>query len=166
MWARIIIDGLVMSAVFNLATGLIITVNPVFFTTAYPKAIQAVAPENPDAKKHQVLFTLFVMLPVTLFGVISAYLNGMQGFWHLFWAGYIEWFLINLGDFFGLDLFFRERMGERLQLPGTEGHPCYERKAWMKSLALPEHCLEWPLLVCPLFGFLSAGIGMLIRWIG
>ena len=160
-WLRIILDGLFMSAVFNLATGLILTYDPVIFTTSFPKEIQQAAAPNPNARKHQTLFTLLVILPVVLFGVLSARNAGVQGFWTMFWTGYIEWFFINLGDFFGLDLYLRELMGERWELPGTHGHPCYQRKNWMKSLALVEHGLQWPLIICPMFGLIAAGLGML-----
>ena len=36
-----------------------------------------------------------------------------------------------------------------------------EFKAWMKSYALPEHLLQWPLLLCPLMATVQAGLGML-----
>ena len=33
-----------------------------------------------------------------------------------------------------------------------------ETKEWMKTLALPEHLILWPLLVCPMAGLIVAGI--------
>lgn len=161
-WFRIIMDGVFMSAVFNLATGLILAVNPVVFTTAYPKEIQKVAPKNPNAVKHKLLFVLLVVAPITLFGVFSAYESGMRGFWNLFWAAYIEFFLVNLGDFFGLDWYLKEKLGERWELPGTQGNPYYQHDLWMKSLGLPEHWILWPFVVCPMFALVSAGLGMLL----
>ena len=162
-FARILLDGLAMSAAFNLATAMLMAMRPAMFTTSYPKVIQKLAPENPTASRDKLLFSIFVILPVTLFGILSARQAGIQGFWPLFWTAYLEWFLVNLGDFFGLDLLFREKMGKRLELPGTEGHPCYTRKEWMKSLALPEHGLQWPLFICPFFALISAGIGLLLH---
>ena len=159
---RVLLDGLVMSACFNLATGLIMVADPAVFTTSYPRKIQEIAPSNPHAIRHKSLFTLFVILPVFLYGTISACRSGITGFWPLFWTGYIEWFLVNLGDFFGLDLYLREKMGRRLELPGTEGNILYTRKNWMRQLAIPEHWLLWPFLICPLFAALSAGLGLLI----
>lgn len=161
-WVRILLDGIFMSAVFNLATGLLIIIDPVIFTTAYPKEIQKAAPKNPNAVKHKLLFSLFVVAPIVLFGVISAYEAGIRGFWHLFATGYIEFFIINLGDFFGLDYYLRKKIGRRWELPGTYGHPGYETKAWMKSLGIPEHWILWPFVICPLFGLLCAGLGMLL----
>lgn len=151
-----------MSAVFNLATALLVTIDPVIFTTSYPKPIQEIAAKNPKAGKHKLLFSLFVMLPITVYSIVSAYLAGVTGFWAWFGVGYIEWFIINLGDFFGLDLYFREKMGKRFELPGTEGHWCYTRKGWMKSLGLLEHWVQWPLIVCPLFGLVNAGVAWLL----
>lgn len=161
-WARILLDGIFMSAVFNLATGLILAYDPVIFTTAYPKELQKVAPKNPKAPKHKLLFTLFVIAPVVLFGVLSAYEAGIRGFWPLFWTAYLEFSLVNLGDFFGLDCYLREKLGTRWELPNTHGHPCYETAVWMKSLGIPEHWLLWPVVICPMFALISAGLGMLL----
>lgn len=161
-WMRILLDGLFMSAVFNLATGLILTFDPVIFTTAYPRELQKVAPKNPKATKHKTLFMLLVIAPVVLFGVFSAYESGIRGFWPLFWTAYIEFFMVNLGDFFGLDWYLREKLGERWELPGTHGHPCYQTKVWMKSLGIQEHWVLWPLVICPMFAVVSAGLGLLL----
>ena len=162
-WMRAILDGVMMSAYFNLATGLLLVIDPRIFTTAFPKPIQQIAPPNPHEKRDKGLFTLLVILPVFLFGTLSACKAGITGFWPLFWMGYVEWFCVNLGDFFGLDILLREKMGRRMELPGTEGSELYSRKNWMKSLALPEHWIQWPLLICPLFALLSAGLAL---WIG
>ena len=32
----------------------------------------------------------------------------------------------------------------------------------MKSYALPEHLLQWPLILCPLMAAVQAGLGVLI----
>ena len=162
-WIRTILDGIMMCAYFNLATGLLMAIDPAIFTTAYPKEIQKMAPPNPHAMRDKGLFTLLVIAPVFLFGAVSAYVSGITGFWTLFWTGYIEWFLVNLGDFFGLDLYLREKMGRRMELPGTEGSPLYSRKNWMRSLGIPEHWVQWPLIICPLFGALSAGLVCLLE---
>lgn len=162
-WVRILLDGLMMSAYFNLATGLLMVINPVTFTTSYPKEIQKIAQPNPHVLRDKSMFSLLVILPVFLFGTISACRSGIHGFWPLFLTGYAEWFCVNLGDFFGLDLYLREKMGRRMELPGTEGSPLYTRKNWMKSLGLPEHGVLWPLVICPMFGALSAGLGCLLH---
>ncbi len=161
-WLRILLDGLFMSGFFNLATGLILAVNPVILTTAYPKEIQKIAPKNPNAAKHKLLFTLLVIVPVTLFGILSAYEAGIRGFWPLFLTAYIEFFMVNLGDFFGLDCYLKSKLGRRFELPGTYGHPCYQTEAWMKSLGIPEHFILWPFGICPMFALISATLGMLL----
>ena len=159
---RVIIDGIFMSAVFNLSAGLLVAINPVIFTTSYPKKLQEIAPKNPHATKHQLLWMALVVAPVDLFGIFSTYMQGIEGFWTLFLVGYIQWFIINLGDFFGLDLYLREKLGERWELPLTHGHPLYQRKEWMKNIALVEHWVMWPFIICPLAGFINAGVGMLL----
>ena len=69
--------------------------------------------------------------------------------------------MINLCDLFFLDIFLiQKRAKRRFVIPGTEGHPGYGFKAWMKSYALPEHLLQWPLILCPLMAAVQAGIGV------
>ena len=36
------------------------------------------------------------------------------------------------------------------------------RKEWLLKLAVPEHCLGWTFLVCPIAGLIVARIGLLI----
>lgn len=35
----------------------------------------------------------------------------------------------------------------------------------MKSVGIPEHWLEWPFIICPMFGAASAGLGLLLKLI-
>ena len=163
-WGRILLDGIAMSAVFNFGVAAFWMYEPKSFTTMYPKQVQKIAPPI-DKRSRKIVLTMFAALypTILLYGVISAWNAGMNGFWNLFWASYIQMVLINLGDFFGLDWFLREKMGTRLQLPGTEGSELYSRKNWMLKLAIPEHFLAWPLLICPAVAALSAGLGLLIR---
>ena len=97
-WFRAVLDGVMMSAYFNLATGLLMVIRPATFTTSYPKGIQKIAAPNPHVLRDKGLFTLLVILPVFLFGALSAYHSGITGFWPLFWplfwTGYVEWFLV------------------------------------------------------------------------
>lgn len=72
-------------------------------------------------------------------------------------------FFVNLGDFFGLDWWFRAKVKDRTMLPGTEHCKAWNTKEWLLTLAIPEHCLGWPLIICPLVGLICAGIGALIR---
>ena len=46
--------------------------------------------------------------------------------------------------------------------PWYRGTSRYEFTDWMKGYALPEHLLQWPLLLCPAHGGGSGGIGAVI----
>lgn len=70
------------------------------------------------------------------YGILSACISGIQGFWNLFFAAYAELVLVNIGDFLILDLWGRELLGERIMLPGTENGPCYGRKSSVESRVL------------------------------
>ena len=60
----------------------------------------------------------------------------------MFWTGYIQWSILNLGDFFLLDfLLFQGKYKNKIVIPGTEGHMDYEFNNWMKHLAVVEHFL-------------------------
>ena len=77
---------------------------------------------------------------------------------------YIQWLLINFADLLFLDVWLiQKKAKDRLVIPGTEGHPSYAFKAWMKSYALPEHLLQWPLILCPLMAAVQAGLGLIIE---
>lgn len=45
-----------------------------------------------------------------------------------------------------------------IMIPGTEHCKAWETKEWMKTLAIPEHLIGWPFMVCPLVGLIMAGI--------
>ena len=90
--------------------------------------------------------------------------GGTHGFWRLALTGYIQWMMVNIGDLFFLDVWLiQKKVKNRFVLPGTEGHPGYEFKAWMKDYALPEHLLQWPLLLCPLMAAAQAGLCLLLQ---
>lgn len=164
-WLRIILDSIMMSVYFNLGTALWWLINPVAFYNDFPKEAKekTTIPKPKKTIKPTILFCALIIVPVLFFGVLSAWNAGISGFWHLFWTGYLEWLFVNFGDFFGLDLIFREKLGNRLVLPGTEGMDVYKRSVWMKKLGLPEHFILWPIIVCPFFAIISTGLGMLIR---
>lgn len=161
-WMRTILDGLIMSAVFNIGIALFMTVfTEAFAAEMYPKEIKEMAPHLKTVSKKPIkMMYAFLYLPVFVYGILSALNAGVTGFWTLFLMGYIECFLMNIGDFFGLDILFREKMGKRLVIKGTEGHPLYERKNWLKKVAIPEHWIVWPLVICPLDGLLTAEISV------
>ena len=163
-WLRTILDGLMMSAVFNIGIALVWMLFPdAFAAKMYPKELKEAAPWLNDVSKKPIrLMYVILYPPILIYAILSAYNAGVTGFWNLFWMGYIEFFCMNLGDFFGLDIFFREKMGDKLVVKGTEGHPLYERKNWLKKLGIPEHWVAWPFVICPIGGLLLAGI---VTWL-
>lgn len=159
-WFRILLDGVALSAVFNIAIALGWLIRPTACTGMYPRAIQRIAPKMTRADRNFECLLLLILYPALLaWMILSAHEAGIEGFWPLFWTAYVQMMLINLGDFFGLDWFFRERMGRRLELPGTEGSEMYSRRKWMLQLAIPEHLVMWPLLICPLVSLFCAWAG-------
>lgn len=102
---------------------------------------------------------------VIAFSIISNYLTGIRGFGQLFLAGYIQMFMVDMGDFFGWNILFREKMGRRLELPGTEGSELYSRKNWLLKLALPNHFGLWLVIIYPLCGLINAGAVSLICYL-
>lgn len=89
---------------------------------------------------------------------MSIYFIGVQGFKKLFIAGYIQMFIVDMADLIGWNIIFREKMGRRLELPGTEGNELYSRKNWLLKLGIPNHFGIWPILICPLNGLIDAVI--------
>ena len=99
-----------------------------------------------------------------LYGALSAVEGGTDGFWRLALTGYIQWMMVNFCDLFFLDFWLIQGKAKaRFVIPGTEGHPGYGFKAWMKSYALPEHLLQWPLILCPILAAAQAGLGLLLQ---
>ena len=71
--------------------------------------------------------------------------------------------IVNFCDLFFLDFWLiQEKAKRRFVIPGTEGHPGYAFKVWMKGYALPEHLLQWPLILCPLMAAIQAGLGLIL----
>ena len=92
---------------------------------------------------------------------VSTHLADVSGFKAMFWTGYTEMMFVNAGDFFLLDVLARIYVKDKGLIKGAEKHPDWEWKGWWK-LAVPEHGLAWPVLVCPLTGLIVAGIEALL----
>lgn len=148
-WIRIILDGLAMAAYFNLFAAAVALYKPRLMFPCYPSAIIKAAKEPPtkrEAAGYWRWIILWEWLPLLLYGALSAVAGGTHGFWRLALTGYIQWMMVNLGDLFFLDVWLiQKKTKNRFVISGTEGHPGYEFKAWMKDYALPEHLLQWPL---------------------
>lgn len=165
--ARAVTDGILMAAYFNSFTAVLALINPMYFYDSYPKSLQKVASrgKTPKEKKMKLVFGAAVLLPLVLYGAFSAWLSGTVSFWGIFASGYINWILVNFGDYFFLDMLLFQKCRDRLTLPGTEGHPDYELKNWLKALGNLEHLVEWPVIICPLFALMQTGLVKLLMLI-
>ena len=166
-WIRIILDGLAMAAYFNLFAAAVALYNPRLLFPCYPSAIIQAAPQ-PPTKEEKRFYWLWIclgeLLPLILYGALSTAERGTRGFWNLALAGYVQWMIVNLCDLVFLDIWLIQRKAKRhFVIPGTEGHPGYGFGSWMKQYALPEHLLQWPLLLCPLLAAAQAGLGLLLQ---
>ena len=161
-----ILDGIAIAAIFNGAVATLVLINPRFFLDSYPKAIQKAAPEQMTKQEKNTNR----ILTVIIFGICFAYSiasllhTGIVGFWNIFWMGYIQWSLLNLGDFLLLDcLLFQGKYKQKIVIPGTEGQKDYEFNNWMKHLAVMEHFLVVPFLLIPIVSAIQA---LLVGFLG
>ncbi len=166
-WTRTILDGLAMAAYFNLFAAAVALYKPRLMFPCYPPAIIKAA-KTPPTKTENRFYWLWIcfgeLLPLLLYGAISTVEGGTTGFWCLALTGYIQWMIVNFCDLIVLDVWLIQKMAkQRFIIPGTEGHPGYEFKIWMKSYALPEHLLQWPFLLCPLMAAAQAGLCLLLQ---
>lgn len=161
--SRMILDGLIMCAVFNAVVGLFFYVFPQAYSRMFPKCIKAAA--APYVKKRDVKLMYCILtalyLLMFLYMAVSAHLTGVTGAKNLFWTGYIEMMFVNAGDFVLLDVLARMYVKDKGMIKGAENDPGWEWKEWWK-LAVPEHGIVWPLLFCPMVGLIVAGINALI----
>lgn len=158
---RAILDGLAIAAIFNGAVASLVLINPRWFFDSYPKAIQKAAPlpMTKQEKKINLIVTIAITGMCFVFSVVSLLHSKTFGFWNLFWMSYIQWSILNAGDFLLLDcLLFQGKYKGKIVIPGTEGHKDYEFKNWMKHLAIWEHFLFVPFLLIPIAAVVQAFI--------
>ena len=158
-WTRTILDGLAMAAYFNLFAATVALYQPRLMFPSYPPAIIKAA-NRPPTREENRFYWLWIcfgeLLPLLLYGAVSAVEGGTTGFWRLSLMGYIQWMMINIGDLLFLDVWLiQKKAKDRFVIPGTEGHPGYEFKDWMKGYALPAAAV-------PAHGGGSGGIGAVI----
>lgn len=161
-----ILAGVAIAAVFNGTVAFFLLINPRFFFDSYPKAIQKAAPEQmtKQEKKVNFLLTIIVVGICLVYSTISIIHSEVVGFWNIFWMGYIEWSILNAGDFLLLDcLLIQGKYKDKIVIPGTEGHEDYEFGNWMKHLAFAEHFLLTPFLLIPIISAIQAFFIGLIR---
>ena len=122
---RAILDGIAIAAIFNGAVAALVLINPRYFFDSYPKAIQKAAPEQmtKQEKTINLVITIIICGICFIYSATSLFHTTILGFWNLFWMGYIQWSLLNLGDFFLLDcLLYQGKYKDKVVIPGTEGH--------------------------------------------
>jgi len=68
----------------------------------------------------------------------------------------VEMTFVSITDFLILDCWLPPRV--RHMIKGAEDCKAWERKEWLKTLAIPEHGLMWTLIICPIAGLAVAGI--------
>ena len=135
-----------------------VLINQRFFFDSYPKAIQKAAPERMTKEENIMngILTVIIVGVCFAYSVASILHTGIIGFWNIFWTGYIQWSILNLGDFFLLDcLLFQGKYKNKIVIPGTEGHKDYEFNNWMKHLAVIEHFLVAPFLLIPIVSIIQ-----------
>ena len=163
-WFRTILDGVAMSAVFNGVVAVFWLLKPHSFIVMFPKSLQKKArPVTRDERRHTILMYATLYPSILVWMILSAYQADINGFWPLFWTAYVEMMLISLGDLIFLDYLLLKRTGSRLHADGVKDDPFYEPKNELVKLGLPEHLILGPVLFCPAVGFITAGIGTLIR---
>ena len=163
VWSRTILDGIVLMIIFNAVVAVAWIFLPCAFSSMMPKEIRKAAPPR---KKNEVIALACLLYPMYIlmiaYMIVSSHLAGVTGFWNLFWTAYIEAFFINMGDFWGLDVWYRGAIKDKIMIPGTEHCKAWETKEWLKTLAIPEHFILWPFVTCPLMAFIVAGLS---QWI-
>ena len=161
-----VLDGIAIAAIFNGTVATLVLINPRLFFDSYPKAIQKAAPEamTEQEKKINSILTVIIIGICFAYSIVSLRHMRIVGFWNVFCMGYIQWSILNLGDFLLLDcLLFQGKYKNKIVIPGTEGHKDYEFSNWMKHLAVIEHFLVVPFLLIPI---ISAVQALLVGFLG
>ena len=153
------LDGIAIAAIFNGTVASLVLINPRFFFDSYPKAIQKAAPVPMTKHEKEInsILTIIIVGICFVYSALSLLHSGAVGFWNIFWMGYIQWSILNVGDFLLLDcLLFQGKYKDKIVIPGTEGHKDYEFNNWMKHLALAEHFLLVSFLLVPIIAAIQA----------
>lgn len=95
-WTRLVLDALLMAAVFNLAAMAAMAYDPRLILPGYPKSIRESAPPTAREKRLYNKGMIFGMLALTVYSIWSALSVGVAGFWNLFFTFYLEWLIVSL----------------------------------------------------------------------
>ena len=105
-WIRMVLDGFMMAAYFNLFAAAVAIYNPRLMFPCYPPSIIKDAPE-PPTKAENRFYMLWIcfgeILPLIIYGSVSMMEGGTRGFGWMALHGYIQWLMIGFAD-----LFFRK----------------------------------------------------------
>ncbi len=161
-WPRTILDGIAMALLFNAVVGIGFLLYPQAYTTMFPKEIKEAAAPFVDKKEVQkmklILYPLYLL--IFIYWAVSVHFAGVHGFWTLFWTGYVEMTIVSISDFLIQDCWLPPKA--RPYIKGEENCKAWEVKEWLLKLAIPEHVLGWTFLVCPIAGFVVAGLATLL----
>lgn len=159
VWRLIIIHGAIVSVIFNAVIALLWLKLPNAMSKMMPPEIRQAAPRR-SKKEVIILYISLTLLYSSLLAyiIITTRMAGVTGFWNLFWTGYLITFIVNMMDFWVLDIWFRERFKAQLMIKGTEHCKAWQTREWLRTMAIPGHWVAWPLVVCPVVGFLVAVI--------
>lgn len=159
-WTRAMLDGIASSLVFNVGIAIFYFIMPHAYAHMMPKDIKKAAePYSKMEIKNLVLVVYILFFAVIAWMIISAQNAKIEGFWNLFWTAYIEMLFVNFGDFIILDCLLMSFARKNARINGTESCASWEIRQYMKE-AIPEHFIVWPLVICTLVSFASAGIGI------
>lgn len=160
IWERVFLDSIVLSLIFNSIVGLFWFIIPQSYSRMLPKEIKESAKKYLEKKDiiklALLLYPLYIF--IIIYMIISSKLSNTEGFWNYFWTGYIEMMFIGIVDFLFLDCYLRSRVKDKNMIKGAENCTSWQFKEWMK-VAVPEHFVFWPIILCPIVGFLVAIIG-------
>ena len=166
-WLKTMLDSLAMAACFNLFAAAVALYNPRLMFPSCPPAIIKAAP-NPPTKTEIRFYLLWIvfgeLVPLVAWGAFSMTMGGEAGFWQMALAGHIQWMIVNFADLFFLDFWLIQKKAKaRFVIAGTEGRRGYKAGEWMRRYALPEHLLQWPLLLCPIMAAAQGALALLFQ---
>lgn len=119
--------------------------------------------DDKKEKRINLILTIIISGIVFIYGVTSLLYTGIRGLRDLFWMSYIQWIILNFGDFFLLDiLLFQGKYKNKIVIPGTEGNEDYKFGNWMKHLAIKEHFILMPFLLIPIISIIQAWLVFLL----
>jgi len=160
----LIITGLAAAFLFNYPAFLLFWHNPrymlfqmpVFFRQG-PDGQQETSKE--DISRFRIFFyiaVIFVLLGAAV--VCAATHDRTTNFWALFLYGYLVGMLVNIGDVLALDIWMLGKYRKYLTASCNVYPENWSLKNVLKKHTLPEHALQWTFIVCPVIGFVVAGL--------